>query len=181
MWRVYGIVSPITKSIIYVGCTSQELERRLSQHCSDPSSSAYDAIQYLRDHGMWPSIVCIEDFTDASEALLFETRMITSIKGLVNRQHQKARDRLAVAAMLEDDEIEEMKAGGDVVLRGWRKQGSIDPVSILVAGLSDVLLPEPPNPALRPGRGRPKSIDDMKAYKAAKQREYRLRQKEAGK
>lgn len=131
MWRVYGIVSPITLSIIYVGCTSQPLERRLSQHTGDTCSAAYESIQFIRSRGLEPLIVCIEDFSDVSEALLFETRMITSIKGLANKQHHAARNRLAVAALLEDHEIAAIMAGGDVVLKGWRAEADAKEAALL--------------------------------------------------
>jgi predicted GIY-YIG superfamily endonuclease len=115
MWLVYGIVSPISKMTIYIGCTSQPLERRLAQHSSDTSSAAYDAIQWIRQCGLEPQIFVLDYFEEMQEALLLETQMILTIKGLVNKQHQAIRDRRMAAYMLERDEIGDMLDGKDVV------------------------------------------------------------------
>lgn len=74
-----------------------------------------------------------------------------------------------------------------VVYAGGRKAGKMASVQKIANALrekgvsvvdlnepiKDALISKPADPELRPGRGRPKSIEDMKAYKAEKQRKYR--------
>ena len=52
-------------------------------------------------------------------------------------------------------------------------EGTVEVIGKVADGKLEIL-----SITTKPGRGRPKSIDDMKAYKAAKQRLYRQRQKE---
>lgn len=138
MWFVYGIVSPVSKMIIYVGCTSQQLEKRLAQHSSDPASAAYEAIQWMRSVGHEPEIVIIDYFADYAEAILFETKMMTSIKGLVNKQHAQVRKRMNIGHMLEMHEIEAMMRGENVMV--YARYTDFD-------GVDSEFVGEPKNPS----------------------------------
>lgn len=134
MWYVYGIVSPISKMIFYVGCTSQTLERRLSQHAGDTCSAAYSSIQYARSQGLEPSIVVIDYFEDQSEALLFEQQMILTIKCLCNKQHKAIRERKLAAYMLEPHEIDGI-VNGNPVTHVYRRFSDLDDVPYSFVGL----------------------------------------------
>lgn len=87
-YYVYGIIDPRTHSIIYVGQTSQPLHVRLTAHCRNEASSAYQAIQFMREDGFEPGIVIINHFEELSDALKFEQHMIASLRGLFNKHHK---------------------------------------------------------------------------------------------
>lgn len=117
MWYVYGIVSPITDMVIYVGCTSQKVSSRVSQHGVDKTSAAYSCIQYLRSEGYQERFVILDSFRDHKEALLFEQKMILSIRGLCNREYRHIKERQMVAAMLDQHEIDAILNGRRLVIR----------------------------------------------------------------
>lgn len=117
MWSVYGIVSPITDIVIYVGCTSRAVSARVSQHASDTTSSAYNAIQFLRSQGLREKFVILATYRDHKEALLFEQKMILALPGLCNREYRKITDRQLVASLLDQEEVDALLNGERVVIR----------------------------------------------------------------
>lgn len=116
MYNVYGIVSPITRMVIYVGLTSQPVHKRIANHACDKASAAYSAIQWIRAQGLREDWVILDYSEDYKEALLFEAEMIMKIKGLCNREHKKIRDRKLVSYMLEDYEVEGILNGRDTTI-----------------------------------------------------------------
>lgn len=117
MWKVYGIVSPITDMIIYIGCTSRDVRVRVAQHASDKSSAAYESIQFLRGEGLRERFVILTSFRDYREALLFEQSMILSIPNLCNREYRNITNRRLVASMLDQKEVDSIINGERVVIR----------------------------------------------------------------
>lgn len=86
MYTVYELVSKIDGKT-YVGCTSQELHKRVSAHRSrhhnQPNVNCY-LYQYTRAHGFHVmEAKVIRRFADKQRAYAYETKMIRQ-KGTLN-------------------------------------------------------------------------------------------------
>lgn len=60
-YKLYALRHPLTKEVRYIGITAQSLDVRLKQHLSDPCRSRGEWLNELREDGLVPEIVEIED------------------------------------------------------------------------------------------------------------------------
>ena len=60
LFHIYGIKNDLTDKFFYIGCTTQELHRRLYQHANDSNSAAYGKIQEIGENNV--SIVLLKDY-----------------------------------------------------------------------------------------------------------------------
>lgn len=88
---VYGLCDPDSRDTFYVGLTRRHWSERLSQHCSDPASAAYDRIREIRARGGYPICIVLGRFHNLEHARVFERDLIALIDGpLLNREPRYA-------------------------------------------------------------------------------------------
>lgn len=93
-WRVYGLLDPRSNAVFYVGMTCR-LQDRLSQHRNDPMSAAYPTILDIREAGEAMVIVDYGAFATKEAAREHEDGLIATMDGLVNRDIETTRLRVA--------------------------------------------------------------------------------------
>lgn len=69
LFHIYGIRNDDTDEVIYIGCTIQDLKRRLYQHCHDKSSAIYEVIHDYGEDKF--SIFLIKDYEGTLEEAHF--------------------------------------------------------------------------------------------------------------
>lgn len=72
--NIYGVICPITGSIVYVGATKDSCEHRLNQHWKHKGSKArrnlpfYKWLKLLEQQGGYPGIITLESVSGDSLA-----------------------------------------------------------------------------------------------------------------
>lgn len=176
-YAVYGLISPRAGWLFYVGVTAN-LSRRLSQHRSTHNKcSSRIVVEELEEFGETFEHCVFGVFDDKDEALKLESKLIYGIPDVVNFRSSRAH------------------CGGDHPAFDCKKSTAAGtqalPVDANSCRDSVRLYPQLSDPTTSAGtvgnedrqpipkraRGRPRTITDMRSYKAAKQREYRERKK----
>lgn len=125
-WSVYAIFEEGLEGFpFYVGITTN-VERRIAQHNSCPSSAAYPHVKALEHVGTDCHVVVLGEFATEAEARLFESFHIAVRPNLRNRDIVSHRERLhlphlfwswlggAHSMMIRD--FYSAKSGGDTIL-----------------------------------------------------------------
>lgn len=89
MYKIYGLICPIRKTIRYIGVTSRPLEDRLKEHLQitkDRNPYRYNWIQKLKRNKKTPGIVPLAEYKTEEEAYQKEVEFIKFFRKAVGKK-----------------------------------------------------------------------------------------------
>lgn len=102
MWFhvVYGLISPRSGWVFYVGMTKSFSKRLYSHFSWFPKNSTAGIIREIKEDGLKPSYCVFGVFDDLVDAAIVEANLIASIPDLVNRAQPRVDDPVSSRAVM---------------------------------------------------------------------------------